>query len=592
MPANLRPTLRAAALALLCVLAAGCVEPGALRGDAPAAAGADAEQAFRNGDYDRAGQAFLDLADANREQRDHYRLRAAESYREEGNLKAAAAALDGVQMNRLARGEQARVDLLQAEVAISRHDNARALTLLTIPETDLPRPLQLRALELRARAQASAGDALAGARTRATLDAMLEGKDRAQNESLIVNTLSQLDANTLRQQLASMLPNDPLRPFADRALSAGGLAAPTANPNQPVGTLGEPNAPNGEGFHPAHVIALLLPVGGQVRGVAAPIRDGFFAALFADAHMPRPEVRVYDSGNNEADAVAAYQRAVSEGADRVVGPLRREAVSAVFAQASLPVPVLALNQPEHGEAAPAGSAAFGLIPDAEGAQVAQRMIERGITRVVVIVATTDWAERAATAFRTQFESQHGTIVGLARLRENDVNFSKIIQQAIGGMPAAPDTGVFISMLPQQARLLVPQLKVVNQAERVFATSHVFSGVLNAGMDHDLDGVEFCDAPWLFDAVLGLPRHSDIAASLDTARGAGARLFAFGLDAYALVPYLAWLGQHHDSYVPGATGQLTIDINGRVQRSLAWARFQDGVAQPVGGSLQMGAAPVH
>ncbi len=49
-------------------------------------------------------------------------------------------------------------------------------------------------------------------------------------------------------------------------------------------------------------------------------------------------------------------------------------------------------------------------------------------------------------------------------------------------------------------------------------------------------------------------------------------------------------QHHDSYLPGATGQLTTDANGRVQRVLVWARFQDGVAQPINGSLQMSAAP--
>ncbi len=122
-----------------------------------------------------------------------------------------------------------------------------------------------------------------------------------------------------------------------------------------------------------------------------------------------------------------------------------------------------------------------------------------------------------------------------------MNFTATIRQAVGGLANAETSGIFISMLPQQARLLLPQLRLVNQADRVFATSHIFSGVLNAGLDHDLDGVEFCDAPWLFDAVLGMPRHSDIAASLDSARGAGARLFAMGLDAYGLVPYLEWLG---------------------------------------------------
>lgn len=592
MPANLRLPMRAVLLALFCALAAGCIDANLLRGDAGTPAASDAETWLRNGEYDRAGQAFLDLADANRGMRDSYRLRAAEAYREEGKLDAAARALEGVQMRHLAREEQTRVDLLWAEVALSKHDNARALTLLTIADGDLSRPSRMRALELRARAQAGSGDALASARTRSVLAGLLAGRDRTQNELQIVAALAQLDANSLKQQSASMLPNDPLRPFIDQALAKNGLAPPVANPNRQVGTLGEPNAPNGEGYRPAHVIALLLPMNGQVRGVAQAIRDGFFAGLFSDTHMPRPEVRVYDAGNNEADAVAGYQRAVSEGADHVVGPLRREAVSAVFAQASLPAPVLALNQPEHGEPAPAGSAAFGLAPDAEAAQVAQHMIDRGITHAAIIVASSDWAERAAAAFRTQFEGQHGVIVGESRVRDGDVNFSTSIRQAVGSLANADDSGIFISMLPQQARLLLPQLRLLNQAGRVFATSHIFSGVLNAGLDHDLDGVEFCDAPWLFDATLGLPRHGDIAASLDSARGAGARLFAMGLDAYTLVPYLEWLGKHHDSYVPGATGQLTTDANGHVQRILVWARFQDGVAQPVNGSLQMSAAPAR
>ena len=592
MPANIRLPMRAIALVFLCALATGCVDAGLSRTDTQSGADADAEQWYRNGEYERAGHAFIALANAHGDARDRYRLRAAEAFREDGNLDAVATALEGVQMRHLTRDEQTRVDMLQAEVALSKHDSARALTLLTIPDKDLTRSQRLRVLELRARAQASAGDAFGSARTRAALGILLEGKDRSQNAHQIVATLLQLDPDSLKQQAASMLPNDPLRPFVDEALVKKGLASPVANPNQPVGTLNEPNAPGGEGYRPARVIALLLPVGGQLRGVAQAIRDGFFAALFSDTHLPRPEVRVYDSGANEADAVASYQRAVNEGADHVVGPLRRDAVSAVFAQAKLPVPVLALNQPERGEPAPAGSVAFGLIPDTEATQAAQHMIDRGITHAAIIIASNDWAERAGAAFRAQFEAQHGVIVGDMRLRDGDVNFSTAIRQAVGGLANAETNGIFISMLPQQARLLLPQLRLVNQADRVFATSHIFSGVLNAGLDHDLDGVEFCDAPWLFDAVVGMPRHTDVAASLDSARGAGARLFALGLDAYGLVPYLEWLGQHHDSYLPGATGQLTTDANGRVQRVLVWARFQDGVAQPLNGSLQMSSAPAH
>ena len=135
------------------------------------------------------------------------------------------------------------------------------------------------------------------------------------------------------------------------------------------------------------------------------------------------------------------------------------------------------------------------------------------------------------------------------------------------------------------------MKIANVTLPIFATSHVYAGVDDTSANGDLDGVEFCDAPWLFDAQSGLPRHDDVANLLPTARGGAARLFAFGMDAWNLVPYLDWLRDHPGSYLPGASGQLTADQFGRVRRVLIWARFQGGLARPLGGSLQMDEVPV-
>jgi len=211
-------------------------------------------------------------------------------------------------------------------------------------------------------------------------------------------------------------------------------------------------------------------------------------------------------------------------------------------------------------------------------------------RAVVIRAETDWAERATLAFRAQFEASGGSIVGEARLHDNEVNFKSAILQATGALGDAGDAGIFISMKPQQARLLLPQLKIAGIAAPVFGTSHIYSGDANPGLDRDLDGVEFCDAPWLFDATLALPKRSEIVRSLDSARGAGGRLFALGMDAYALLPYMDWLAQRPDSYVAGATGQLAEDSLGRIQRLLIWVRFDNGTPHPVNGGLQMSAVP--
>jgi outer membrane PBP1 activator LpoA protein len=152
------------------------------------------------------------------------------------------------------------------------------------------------------------------------------------------------------------------------------------------------------------------------------------------------------------------------------------------------------------------------------------------------------------------------------------------------------SGIFISMRAPQARLLLPQLRIAHVNLPVFATSHAYEGSDDVAANNDLNGLEFCDAPWLFDAQPGLPSHDDIAAQLPAARGGGARLFAFGMDAWNLVPYLDWLRAHPGSYMPGASGQLAADQFGRVRRVLIWAQFQNGLARPLGGSLQMDDMP--
>src|SRR5690606_24246465 len=132
-------------------------------------------------------------------------------------------------------------------------------------------------------------------------------------------------------------------------------------------------------------------------------------AYFADDPARRPEVRVYDAGSNPQDAIAAYRKAVAEGVDLMVGPLQRESVGELFRQ-PLPARLLALNHPDSGEVPPPGSAEFGLLPDVEGAQVAERMLARGITRAAMVTTNADWAARAARAFRVQFESGGGAVL--------------------------------------------------------------------------------------------------------------------------------------------------------------------------------------
>lgn len=581
------PTLRLAFALLLCLLLGACAT---MSGPvAESSADSDhAEQLYSQGNFDQSAAAFLELAQTHGgDEAAHYRLRAAEALRERGDLDGAARALAGVKHRRLNGDEPLRLDLLDAEVALKHGDAAKAQTLLAVDDDDLPANLRPRVLELRARADLASGDAFASARTRASLDRYISGADREQNRKQILDTLATIDTNALKTRIDALPATDTLRPWVEQALRGKGqpLARAMSRPSHPVGTLqaAADGTLEAQGYKMLKHVALLLPLNAQLASVSQSIRDGFLSAYFADKVERRPEIRIYDSGKTPADAVAAYNAAVVDGADHVVGPLQRESVGDLFHQ-SLTARVLALNHPDTGEVPPPGSAEFGLLPDSEGAQVAEHMRERGITRAAVIGADADWAERAARAFRAQFEAAGGTVVGATRLRDKEVNYATSIVQATASLGAGADVGVFITMRPQQARLLLPQLKIAHVDAPVFATSHVYAGDSNASPDRDLDGVEFCDAPWLFGPIPGLPDHNQVARQIASANGVGARLFAFGMDAYALLPYMDWLLTHPESYVNGATGELTADSFGRIHRLAGWARFQNGIALPIDGAL--------
>lgn len=582
-------------LLLACALVLSSCVPGNTKPSAAETTAADsAASLVQQGQFDQAAQAWLALASQYGDRADHYRLLAAESWREEGRIDDAAPTLALIKRENLQGDDTVRFDLLRAELALRHHDDATALRLTTQPTVAVPNALQLRMYELRARAQSATGDHWGAARTRVQMDDKLQGLDRAENRKQILAELTKLNVASLKQRAAAMSAGDPMLSWTNEALSQLGVAVaqPTPSLQQPVGTLlPGANADVREGYKmPAHV-ALLLPQSGPYAGAGNAILEGFFAAYAESArtHAPRASVHIYDTEGTANGATKAYQQAVSDGAQLVVGPLTRGAVAAVFTQATLPVPVLALNHADGKQLPASGASEFGLLPDTEGAQAADHMVDRGLHQAYVVISSDDFAQRAANAFKAELQARGGNVTGMATLPTGGANYAATIAQ-LGLAGAGSDAGIFISMRPEQARLLMPQLQLAKITLPVFGTSHIYAGNDNPTADGDLNGVEFCDAPWLFNAQPGLPNHDDVATLLPTARDGNARLFAFGMDAWNLLPYLDWLHDHPGSYLPGASGQLTADQFGRISRVLTWAKFQNGVARPLSGDLQVDDLP--
>jgi outer membrane PBP1 activator LpoA protein len=138
--------------------------------------------------------------------------------------------------------------------------------------------------------------------------------------------------------------------------------------------------------------------------------------------------------------------------------------------------------------------------------------------------------------------------------------------------------IFISVTPAQGRQIKPTL-VFQYANKipVYATSSIYSGDVDAVNNEDLNGVLFNTLPWVFDN--NNPEKQAIAQNTKSAAVYG-RLHALGADAFHLYSRLSQLKRAPDMRIYGATGSLQLLPDGRTEREQMWARFNEGLAEPL------------
>lgn len=544
-----------------------------------------ARERLEAGDFGAAGAEFEHLADEKRGLRDYYLLRAAEAWREEAELDDVARLLGEIKRKKLDPEQNLRFDLLAAEIALSQQQAARASTLLAIDDARIPAAVRERWLELQARAFLAEGRYVDAMRTRLRLIAVLPVAERRDAQRELLDMVAAQKTESLRADLAPMRADDPLRPWLERALRAAGEAPARApiTATEAVGTMlaGSDGQMHREGFKPVRKLALVLPVSGEYAAAGKAILDGLMSMHYQLAAAE--SLQVYDAGGTRRSAIEAYALALKDGADAVLGPVERDQVDAILEASDGRVPLLTLNHPEPKTIAADGSFRFGLMPEEEAALAAERFIAEGAKRIAVFGTNEDWSERAMAALDAQLRALGGSISGRRMLRDSDVDFAESLVALIGSPDAAIETrkadGIFIAVRPSTARLLLPQLRAADFTQLpMLATSHVYGGALQTLQDKDLDGLVFMDAPWTHGGAVGLPARSDLARDLASAANSP-RLFAFGLDAYQLLPYLDFLRAKPGRYIDGASGLLLSDAFGRIRRQPQFYRFVDGVPQP-------------
>jgi len=401
----------------------------------------------------------------------------------------------------------------------------------------------------------------------------LNGQARADTAREIERLISGLDNATLSTEAAMLAQGDPLYNFVGRELMRRNLPLP--RPLNREGdwrfNAGDRQPADRDGYRPPRKLAVLLPLTGNLATAASPVRDGLLAGYYGE-HRQRPEIVFYDTAGTPAGAIAAYRKAVGEGADFVVGPLGRDEVGALFKEGELNVSSLALNR---GPANPPnGHASFALAPEDDGIAAAEYLLSQRVRRVLVLVGNDDGLRRSVSAFREHLASRGGSLVETLSIGDKPADSLASLQAAAqkeGGVDA-----VFLALKGTQARAIAPLLTGVGLGGKPrVATSQLLSGTGKAEQDKALDGIAFPTESWSVQGVRGLPSAELTAKSLSTARGPAAKLFAFGYDAWLLTAYLERLANGSDGQIDGATGALRIDGFGNIVRNPAWSTFSGG-----------------
>lgn len=323
-------------------------------------------------------------------------------------------------------------------------------------------------------------------------------------------------------------------------------------------------------------IALFLPLAGPYAQPAQAIKAGFLAH-HQDNALP---VKIYDTSKT-SNICALYHQAAHEGAEFIVGPLIKEEVYQLskLSPSSLSVPILTLNTHPNVQIAPSlHFFQFALSPEEEIVSLANKAWAHGHRSTSIIVPDNDWGKRVLSAFSKQWQSLGGKIPSTVLIKASQD--PALVVRSLLKISASYDPKknqknkiklparrqdidmIVLATPPEQARQLRPMLDFYEAQDlKVYSTSSIYSGIPSPQQDRDINGVIFCDMPFI------LENHSNHPLG---------RLYAMGLDAYQLMSRLAILSQSSNAQYHGATGLLSIGPNHKIERALSWAQIKNGI----------------
>lgn len=343
-------------------------------------------------------------------------------------------------------------------------------------------------------------------------------------------------------------------------------------------------------------VALALPLSGPLAGAGQAVREGFMAAYYQDLANPdraTPKVTLHDTGASPFSSI--YAGLLERNPDLVVGPLRKDALSPLTSQPSLPIPVMALNYRRDLTIPPDNLFQFGLGGEDEMRAIARRLSHDDRHNVLVFVPEGDWGIRMEKALRNALKQQDATLLDAVQYN-GDSNFNQVVaegflinqsrRRANALMRLTGTTmqfeprrrqdvdAIVLLASPEKARQFNPLFAFYYGGDLpVYGSSLLYRGTPDPARDSDLDGIRFTDIPWVLN---GAPEErGELRTLFPALANRYDRLFALGFDSYRLTSQIQLLEQIDGYHLQGVTGTIRNAGDGSFERTPDWAVFRQG-----------------
>ena len=330
-------------------------------------------------------------------------------------------------------------------------------------------------------------------------------------------------------------------------------------------------------------------------------------AVATTSANPGAELKIYDTSAQPLDQVLAQVQ--QDGASIVVGPLLKNNVEALM-KSDTTLNVLALNQPEQVQNR-ANICYFALSPEDEARDAARHIHEQGKQAPLLLIPRSTLGDRVANAFAREWQTLGGGVVlqqkfgsaaelragvnggaGIA-LNGSPVSASLPQQQSvtIGGLtiPAPPTDAqisgggkvdsAYIVATPEEIAFIKPMIAMRNGSQSgatLYASSRSAQGTAGPDFRLEMEGLQYSEIPMLAGSNPQLMQQALGAVRNDYSL---ARLYAMGVDAWALANHFTQMRQVPGFELNGNTGDLTADQDCVINRKLSWLKYQQGQIVP-------------